>query len=168
MAYTLILLRHGESEWNLSNRFTGWHDVGLSETGFAEARAAAALLAEAGLRPDVVHTSLLRRAIQTADLVLDEMGLCWLPARRSWRLNERHYGGLQGLNKQETAERYGAEQVRLWRRSYDVPPPALGLEDERHPRFDARYRTLAPDLLPACESLKDVIARMLPYWHDAI
>ena len=168
MASKLILLRHGESEWNLSNRFTGWHDVALSERGVEEAREAGRLMAADGLRPHVLHTSLLRRAISTANLALDEMGLLWLPVRRSWRLNERHYGALETLNKRETAEKFGEEQVHLWRRSFDVPPPRLEWDDERHPRFDARYRYLPPDLLPASESLKEVIVRMLPYWYDAI
>jgi len=165
---TLVLLRHGESTWNLENRFTGWHDVPLSETGKAEASRAAALMTAAGLELDVVHTSLLRRAIQTVNIALDEMGAHWLPVRRHWRLNERHYGALQGLNKKETGERFGADQVFQWRRSYDVPPPPLDSGDERHPAFDRRYASLAPDLLPSTECLADVVARMLPYWYDAI
>ncbi|HEV2952508.1 MAG TPA: 2,3-diphosphoglycerate-dependent phosphoglycerate mutase [Candidatus Dormibacteraeota bacterium] len=165
---TLILLRHGESEWNLANRFTGWVDVGLSEKGMEEAKEGGRLMAEAGLRPSVLHTSVLRRAIQTANLALDEMGLGWVPVRRSWRLNERHYGSLQGLNKKETADRYGEDKVKVWRRSYDIPPPALTVDDERHPRFDSRYAGLAPEILPVAESLKDVVARLLPYWYDAV
>ncbi|HEX6350393.1 MAG TPA: 2,3-diphosphoglycerate-dependent phosphoglycerate mutase [Candidatus Dormibacteraeota bacterium] len=165
---TLILLRHGESTWNASNQFTGWHDAPLSERGRQEAMDAGGLLNEAGLRPGVCHTSVLTRAIQTADLTLEAMGLLWLPVRRSWRLNERHYGALQGLNKAQTTAQYGEAQVKVWRRSYDVRPPALEPDDERHPRFDARYADLPPDVLPATECLKDVVARMLPYWYDAI
>jgi 2,3-bisphosphoglycerate-dependent phosphoglycerate mutase len=168
MTYPLVLLRHGESTWNLENRFTGWTDVDLTETGRTEARSAGALMASAGYEFDVVHTSVLVRAIRTADIATLEMGLSWLPVTRHWRLNERHYGALQGLNKKETADRHGAEQVKLWRRSFDVPPPPLDPDDERHPRFDRRYAELPPDLLPATESLKDVVARMLPYWHDRI
>ncbi|MDF1597163.1 MAG: 2,3-diphosphoglycerate-dependent phosphoglycerate mutase [Acidimicrobiia bacterium] len=165
---TLALLRHGQSTWNLENRFTGWTDVGLTEQGRQEAVEAGRLMSEAGLAFDVVHTSVQIRAISTANLTLEEMGLLWLPVKRHWRLNERHYGALQGLNKKETAERHGKEQVFEWRRSYDVPPPALDLDDERHPIHDRRYARLAPDLLPATECLKDVVARMLPYWHDQI
>ena len=165
---TLILLRHGESEWNLANRFTGWEDVQLSPKGRDEAVEAGRLLAEVGLRPGIVHTSLQVRAIETAELALREMGLHWLPVRRHWRLNERHYGALQGLNKKETAEKYGDEQVLVWRRSYSTPPPPVEPGDPRHPSHDPRYSGLAPELLPASESLKDVVARMLPYWYDAI
>jgi 2,3-bisphosphoglycerate-dependent phosphoglycerate mutase len=168
MTYTLVLLRHGESTWNQENRFTGWHDVPLSEKGLKEAAEAGRLMAEAKLSFDVLHTSLLRRAIQTSQIALDVMDQHWIPVRRSWRLNERHYGALQGLNKKETSEQYGPEQVFAWRRSYDVPPPALEAHDPRHPRFDTRYADLAPDVLPATECLKDVVARFLPYWHDAI
>jgi 2,3-bisphosphoglycerate-dependent phosphoglycerate mutase len=168
MPSTLVLLRHGESTWNLENRFTGWTDVPLTDTGEQEARTAAELLAAEGIEPTVAHTSVLVRAIATLNITLDACGRSWLPVRRSWRLNERHYGALQGLDKKEMAERYGAEQVFAWRRSYDVPPPALGDTDERHPRFDPRYRDLPPDVLPATECLKDVVARMLPYWYDAI
>jgi len=168
MAYTLVLLRHGESVWNKSNLFTGWTDVPLSETGEEEAREAGRLLKDAGHTFDAVHTSLQVRAIRTADLALEAMGLSWLPVTRHWRLNERHYGALQGLNKKETADKYGREQVFGWRRSYDVPPPALEVDDERHPRHDRRYADLAPDLLPASECLKDVLTRMLPYWYDRI
>jgi 2,3-bisphosphoglycerate-dependent phosphoglycerate mutase len=168
MSYRLILVRHGQSTWNLENLFTGWTDVGLTEQGQEEARAAGRLMAEEGLDPDVLHTSVLVRAIETAEIALKVMGRQYLPVRRSWRLNERHYGDLQGLNKKETAERHGAEQVLLWRRSYDVPPPPLEPDDERHPRHDPRYRDLPPDLLPSTECLKDVVVRMLPYWHDMI
>lgn len=166
--YTLVLLRHGESAWNRENRFTGWHDVPLTDTGREEARRAGELMRAEGLTFDVVHTSLLRRAIETVNIALDLMDQHWIPVKRHWRLNERHYGALQGLNKKETSERYGPDQVFTWRRSYDVPPPPLDPGDERHPRFDPRYAGLAPDLLPAAECLKDVVARMLPYWHDAI
>lgn len=168
MAYTLVLLRHGESIWNRENLFTGWTDVPLSDKGIEEARAAGRLLEAEGYVFDLVHTSLQLRAIQTANLALEEMELAWLPVKRHWRLNERHYGALQGLNKKETSERYGKERVFEWRRSYDVPPPALDLDDERHPRHDPRYADLAPDLLPASECLEDVVARMLPYWYDQI
>src|ERR1700737_59070 len=158
MSIKLVLLRHGQSTWNLENRFTGWEDVPLSEQGEREAHEAASLLSDAGIRPDIVHTSLLVRAIQTADLCLADMGLAWLPVRRHWRLNERHYGGLQGLNKKETAEKYGDEQVQVWRRSYATPPPGLDSDAPRHPRHDPRYRELPPEVLPAAESLKDVVA----------
>jgi 2,3-bisphosphoglycerate-dependent phosphoglycerate mutase len=168
MTYKLVLLRHGESVWNQENRFTGWHDVPLSEQGRSEAAEAGRLMEGEGLHFDVLHTSLLRRAIQTSQIALDVMGQHWIPVRRSWRLNERHYGALQGLNKKETADRYGPDQVFAWRRSFDTPPPALEWNDERHPRFDPRYASLAPDLLPATECLKDVVARFLPYWYDAL
>jgi 2,3-bisphosphoglycerate-dependent phosphoglycerate mutase len=168
MTYTLVLLRHGESTWNKENLFTGWTDVDLSEKGEQEAKLGGKMIRDAGLEPQIVHTSLLLRAIRTTNIALGEMDRLWLPVRRSWRLNERHYGALQGLNKKQTAEKYGKEQVFLWRRSYDVPPPPLALDDERHPRFDRRYRDLPPDVLPACESLKDVVGRMMPFWHDAI
>jgi len=168
MGYTLVLLRHGQSTWNLENRFTGWIDVPLSELGKEEAVTAARQLREAGIRPDVVHTSLLVRAIDTAQIALAEMGLSWLPVKRSWRLNERHYGALQGLDKAETAARHGEEQVKAWRRSYDIRPPALAPGDPDNPASDERYRDLAPDLKPATECLKDVVERMLPYWYDAI
>ena len=168
MTHRLILLRHGQSTWNLENLFTGWTDVGLTEQGEEEARESGRLIVKEGLDPDILHTSVLVRAISTAELTLEEMGRQYLPVRRSWRLNERHYGALQGLNKKETADQHGAEQVLLWRRSYDVPPPALDPTDERHPRHDPRYRDLPPDLLPATECLKDVVVRMLPYWHDRI
>ncbi len=166
--YTLVLLRHGESVWNLENVFTGWTDVPLSEKGTAEAVAAGELLAGEGILPTVVHTSLQRRAITTASLALDAMDRGWIRVHRHWRLNERHYGALQGLNKKSTADKYGLDQVQVWRRSYDVPPPALEPDDERHPRHDPRYADLAPEQLPATECLADVVERMLPYWYDAI
>ena len=164
----LVLLRHGQSTWNLENLFTGWTDVPLTEQGRGESVAAGRLLKAEGVRPDVLHTSLLVRATETAELALREAGLAWLPVRRSWRLNERHYGALQGLNKAETSAKYGEDQVKVWRRSYDVPPPPLAGDDERHPRHDPRYADLAPEQLPATECLKDVVDRMLPYWYDAI
>jgi 2,3-bisphosphoglycerate-dependent phosphoglycerate mutase len=164
----LVLLRHGQSTWNLENLFTGWHDVPLSEQGEREATEAGRLMLEAGLEPDVVHTSVLVRAIQTSDIALGAMGRTWIPVRRSWRLNERHYGALQGLNKKETSELYGEDRVKVWRRSYDVRPPALEISDERHPSHDARYDALPPELLPRSECLEDVVERMLPYWYDAI
>jgi 2,3-bisphosphoglycerate-dependent phosphoglycerate mutase len=168
MSFRLILLRHGQSTWNLENLFTGWTDVGLTEQGEEEAREAGRVIADEGLDPDILHTSVLIRAIKTAEVTLDVMGRQYLPVRRSWRLNERHYGTLQGLNKKETAEKHGADQVLLWRRSYDIPPPPLTVDDQRHPRHDPRYRQLPPDLVPATECLKDVVVRMLPYWYDTI
>jgi 2,3-bisphosphoglycerate-dependent phosphoglycerate mutase len=168
MSAILVLLRHGESEWNLENRFTGWTDVGLTETGVDEARSAGRLLTAEGLGFDVALTSVLKRAILTLHLTLAEMDLLWLPVMKHWRLNERHYGALQGLNKAETAREHGEEQVHIWRRSYDTPPPPLEPTDPRHPLQDPRYRDLAPDILPGSESLADVVDRMLPYWHDAI
>ena len=165
---SLVLLRHGESTWNLENLFTGWTDVPLSDRGVKEAREAGKLMREAGLRPAIVHESLLLRAIQTTQLALAEMEMWWIPVRRTWRLNERHYGALQGLNKQQTADKYGEEKVKLWRRSYDVRPPELEPGDARHPAHDPRYATLPPELLPSAECLKDVVDRMLPYWYDAI
>src|SRR5262245_25013069 len=166
--YRLVLLRHSESTWNQENLFTGWHDVPLSEHGEQEAAEAGRLMLDAEIRFDVLHTSLLRRAIQTSQIALEAMDQPWLPVHRSWRLNERHYGALQGLNKKETSERYGPDQVFVWRRSYDTPPPALDMDDPRHPRFDTRYSSLPADVLPSTECLKDVVARFLPYWHDAI
>ena len=163
-----MLLRHGQSTWNLENLFTGWHDVPLSEHGVEEAKDAGRLMKGAALEPDVVHTSVLIRSIQTTDLALAEMGRAWIPVRRSWRLNERHYGALQGLNKKQTAEQYGEAQVKLWRRSYDVRPPDLDPGDERSATRDPRYSTLPPELIPRAECLKDVVARMLPYWYDEI
>ncbi len=165
---TLVLLRHGQSTWNLENLFTGWVDVPLTDEGVAQARRAGVLLADAGILPTVVHTSLQRRAVDTADLALGEIDRGWIPVRRSWRLNERHYGALQGKDKKQASEEHGAEQVFLWRRSYDVPPPQLAPDDPQHPRYDPRYADLAPDVLPAGECLKDVVARMLPYWFDGI
>ncbi|MGI9665987.1 MAG: phosphoglyceromutase [Acidimicrobiia bacterium] len=164
----LVLLRHGESVWNLENIFTGWTDVVLSDKGVAEARFGGELMRDAAVLPEVLHTSLLKRAIDTAALALDGMDRSWIPVRRHWRLNERHYGALQGLNKKETADTYGTEQVHIWRRSYATPPPALELSDERHPSHDVRYAHLAKEQLPATECLADVVERMLPYWYDAI
>ncbi|HEX9854796.1 MAG TPA: 2,3-diphosphoglycerate-dependent phosphoglycerate mutase [Acidimicrobiia bacterium] len=164
----LMLLRHGESVWNLENVFTGWTDVELSDRGVAEAREAGRLMQAEGFTFDLAFTSVLRRAVDTLHIALEEMGLGWIDERKSWRLNERHYGALQGLDKKQTAEQHGAEQVHLWRRSYDVPPPALDPSDERHPRHDARYAWMPPDLLPATECLRDVVGRMLPHWYDAI
>ncbi|HTP00114.1 MAG TPA: 2,3-diphosphoglycerate-dependent phosphoglycerate mutase [Anaerolineales bacterium] len=166
--YKLVLLRHGQSTWNLENRFTGWTDVGLSEQGYAEAHAAGKLLKEGGYAFDIAYTSVLRRAIQTLWIALEEMGLEWIPVVNAWQLNERHYGALQGLNKAETAAKFGEAQVKLWRRSYDVPPPALEFNDERHPRFDPRYASLTPDQTPATESLKITLERVLPYWHSTL
>ncbi len=165
--YTLILLRHGESTWNALNLFTGWVDVDLSEKGQEEAVRGGNLLAEKGLLPDIVHTSVLRRAIKTANIALDACDRHWIPVKRDWRLNERHYGALQGRNKKQTLEAYGEEQFMLWRRSYDVPPPAIEPDDEYAQTHDARYAGLGADL-PATECLKDVVARMLPYWESAI
>jgi len=166
--HELVLLRHGQSSWNQENRFTGWTDVDLTAQGVAEAELSARQLAEAGHTFDVAYTSVLKRAIRTLWIVLDRMDLMWIPVHRSWRLNERHYGALQGLNKAETAARHGDEQVRIWRRSYAIPPPPLGPEDPRHPRHDPRYAGLEPAELPATESLADTVARFLPYWHDTI
>ena len=168
LARMLILLRHGESTWNAKNLFTGWVDVPLSEKGVAEASKAGTLLAELPEPPDEVHTSLLTRAIHTCDLALLGAGLSWLPVRRHWRLNERHYGGLQGKDKAQTTAEFGAAQVKLWRRSYDVPPPPLPASDPGHPSQDRRYALLPPEVLPASECLKDVVHRTLPYWEDAI
>ena len=166
--YTLVLLRHGESEWNKANLFTGWHDVDLTELGEQEARAGGQRMTEAGIHPDVLHTSLLKRAIRTAQIALEELDRLWIPVHRHWRLNERHYGALQGKNKAQTAAEHGDEQLFAWRRGYDTPPPKLEPDDKRHPRFDVRYRDLPPDVLPASECLKDVVERTLPYWHDRI
>ena len=164
----LVLLRHGESQWNLENRFTGWTDVDLTPKGVAEAHAAARLLAEGGFTFDVAHVSLLKRAIRTLWIVLDDMDLMWLPVKRHWRLNERHYGSLQGLDKAETAAKYGDAQVLAWRRSYDDPPPPMPATDPRHPSLDRRYADLTKEELPSGESLKDTVARFLPYWHEFI
>lgn len=166
--HTLVLLRHGQSAWNLENRFTGWTDVDLSPEGEREAADAARMLQEAGLGFDVCHTSVLKRAIRTLNIVQERLDLLWLPVWRTWRLNERHYGALQGLNKAETAAKFGEEQVRIWRRSYDTPPPELTRDDERFPGHDPRYREIPSSALPLCESLKDTVARVLPYWHETI
>ena len=166
--YKLVLLRHGESTWNLANRFTGWTDVDLSPRGVEEAHEAARLLREGGFTFDVAYTSLLKRAIRTLWIVMDGMDLMWIPVHRNWRLNERHYGALQGLDKAETAAKYGAPQVKIWRRSYDTPPPVLTPDDERFPGRDRRYADLTPKELPLAESLKDTVARFLPYWHETI
>ena len=166
--FKLVLVRHGQSEWNLENRFTGWTDVGLTAQGVAEAHSAGQLLRDGGYVFDLAFTSVLRRAIQTLWIVLEEMSLEWIPVSNAWQLNERHYGALQGLNKAETAKKYGDEQVHIWRRSYDVPPPALESSDERHPRFDPRYASLSPEELPATESLKLTLERVLPYWHSTL
>jgi 2,3-bisphosphoglycerate-dependent phosphoglycerate mutase len=165
---TLVLLRHGESEWNSKGLFTGWVDVGLSGTGAQEAENGGRLLVRAGLRPAVVHTSVLTRAIQTAHIALEEAGLLWLPVRRSWRLNERHYGALQGKDKARTRQEFGEEQFMLWRRSYDVPPPPIADDDPLSQSRDPRYAGLPPEARPRTECLKDVVTRLLPYWYDAI
>ena len=164
----LVLLRHGESTWNKENRFTGWTDVELSEKGIQEAMEAGRVLRREGYVFDVAYTSVLKRAIKTLWLALEEMDLMWIPVYNSWRLNERHYGALQGLNKAETAERHGMEQTQLWRRSYDIRPPALTPDDPRYPGRDPRYAALRPEELPLTECLKDTVARFLPYWHDTI
>jgi 2,3-bisphosphoglycerate-dependent phosphoglycerate mutase len=166
--YTVVLLRHGESTWNQENRFTGWTDVDLSERGVAEATEAGRLLREGGYVFDVAYTSVLKRAIRTLWIALDALDQMWIPVAKSWRLNERHYGALQGLNKAETAAKHGEAQTKIWRRSYDIPPPPLTRDDPRHPSRDPRYASLAPDELPLTESLKDTVARFLPYWHDTI
>ena len=165
---TLVLLRHSESTWNKENRFTGWTDVPLTEQGHQEAIEAGRTLRQEGYGFDVAFTSVLKRAIKTLWLVLEEMDLMWIPVHRNWRLNERHYGALPGLNKEETAARHGLEQTKIWRRSYNVPPPALRLDDPRHPRHDPRYARLSPEELPLTECLKDTVERFLPYWHRAI
>lgn len=164
----IVLLRHGESVWNRENRFTGWTDVALSDKGVQEAREAGRLLREEGLTFDVAYTSVLKRAIKTLWIVLEEMDLMWLPVIRSWRLNERHYGALQGLNKAEAAKELGEEQVQLWRRSYDVPPPPLRIDDPRHPRHDVKYANLHPEDIPTTECLKDTVDRFLPYAQENI
>ncbi|MCE5259739.1 MAG: 2,3-diphosphoglycerate-dependent phosphoglycerate mutase [Chloroflexi bacterium] len=166
--YKLVLVRHGESIWNKENRFTGWTDVGLSDKGQQEAIAGGKLLKEGGYIFDIAYTSVLKRAIKTLWLVLEELDQMWIPVYNSWRLNERHYGALQGLNKAETAAKHGEEQVHIWRRSYDTPPPALEISDPRHPSHDPRYADLPAKDVPATESLKDTVARMLPYWHETI
>ncbi len=164
----LVLLRHGESTWNQENRFTGWTDVDLSEKGRQEAKEAGQVLRAGGYSFDVAYTSVLKRAIRTLWTVLDEMDLMWIPVHRTWRLNERHYGALQGLNKAETAAKFGEDQVKIWRRSYDIQPPALAPDDERYPGNDPRYRSLTRDEIPLTECLKDTVARFLPYWHETI
>jgi len=166
--HKLVLLRHGESVWNRENRFTGWTDVDLSERGREEAREAGRLLRDGGFAFDLAFTSVLKRAVRTLWITLDEMDLMWLPVRNSWRLNERHYGALQGLNKAETAAKFGDDQVKIWRRSYDIPPPPLDAADPRHPRNDRRYAGLAPAELPLTECLKDTVVRFLPLWNEAI
>jgi 2,3-bisphosphoglycerate-dependent phosphoglycerate mutase len=166
--HKLVLIRHGQSEWNLENRFTGWTDVDLTSQGVREAVDGARLLREEGFTFDVAHTSLLKRAIRTLWLVQDELDLMWLPVFKTWRLNERHYGALQGLNKAETAQKYGDEQVFVWRRSFDTSPPELEADDERFPGNDPRYAGLTPEELPRCESLKLTIDRTMPYWFDAV
>jgi len=164
----LVLLRHGESTWNKENRFTGWTDVDLSDKGREEAARAGRQMKDAGLTFDIAYTSVLKRAIRTCWIALDQMDLLWIPMPRDWRLNERHYGALQGLNKAETAARHGDAQVKIWRRSYDIPPPPLEADDERHSSRDPRYARLSPSELPLTESLKDTVARFLPYWHETI
>jgi len=166
--YKVVLLRHGESTWNKENRFTGWTDVDLSDKGREEALAAGRLLKQEGFSFDLAFTSVLTRAIRTCWMALDELGELWIPVQRNWRLNERHYGALQGLNKAETAARHGEAQVKIWRRAYDIPPPPLGPDDPRHPSHDRRYASLSPSELPLTESLKDTVARFLPYWHETI
>ena len=166
--YKVVLLRHGESTWNYENRFTGWTDVDLSDKGRDEAKAAGDLLKQEGYVFDIAYTSVLKRALRTCWIVLDELDLLWIPVTKNWRLNERHYGALQGLNKAETAARHGEEQTTIWRRSFDTPPPPLELDDPRHPSHDARYAALSDAELPATESLKDTIARFVPYWLETI
>ena len=168
MTYKVIFLRHGQSQWNLENRFTGWTDVPLSDKGVEEARAAGKLLKEEGFSFDAAYTSTLKRAIKTLWLVLEEMDQMWIPVTKDWRLNERHYGALQGYNKAEMAEKVGEAQVKVWRRSYDVPPPALTADDPRYPGSDPRYKNLSAAELPLTECLKDTVARVLPYWNDVI
>ena len=166
--HKLVLLRHGESQWNLENRFTGWTDVDLSEKGIKEATSSGEILKESGFDFDLVYSSLLLRANRTMDICLEEMGISDIPLKYNWRLNERHYGTLQGLNKGETAQKYGDEQVLTWRRSYNTPPPPLEINDDRHPRFDNSYDDLNENQLPASECLKDTVNRLLPYWHETI
>lgn len=166
--YKVVLLRHGESTWNKENRFTGWTDVDLSEKGLAEAKRAGQVLRSEGYKFDIAYTSVLKRAIRTLWNVLDELDLMWIPVIRNWRLNERHYGALQGLNKAETAQKFGEEQVKIWRRSYDIQPPALEKSDERYPGKDLRYAELKEEELPLTECLKDTVARFVPYWEETI
>ncbi len=165
---SLVMIRHGQSQWNLENRFTGWHDVPLTEQGVAEARKAGQLLCKGGYVFDRAYTSVLQRAIRTLWIVLEEMQLEWIPEIKAWELNERHYGALQGLNKAETAAKHGEDQLKIWRRSFDTPPPPLALDDPRHPKFDARYKGLGAAQLPATESLKSTLDRVLPYWQAEI
>ena len=167
-AYKLVLLRHGQSTWNLENRFTGWTDVGLTDQGINEAHQSGKLLQEGGYTFDLAYTSVLKRAVKTLWVVMEEMDLEWLPVINAWQLNERHYGALQGLNKAEMAVKFGEAQVKIWRRSYDIQPPALELDDPRHPRFERRYASLSETELPRTECLKDTVGRMLPYWHSTI
>jgi len=166
--HKLVLLRHGESTWNRENRFTGWTDVDLSERGLVEAKDAGRLLREGAFTFDLAYTSVLKRAIKTLGIALDALDQLWIPVAKDWRLNERHYGALQGLNKAETAAQHGEAQIKIWRRSYDIPPPPLEPNDPRHPSRDSRYSALSPSDLPLTESLKDTVARFLPYWHDTI
>ncbi len=168
MEENLVLVRHGQSLWNLENRFTGWTDVDLTETGIEEARLAGQQILAEGYKFDFVFTSVLKRAIRTMWIIMDEMDAMWLPVERAWQLNERHYGALQGLNKAETAQKYGNEQVHIWRRSFATPPPALSDDDPRHPRFDPRYAKVDPSLLPATESLKLTLDRVMPFWNEKI
>jgi 2,3-bisphosphoglycerate-dependent phosphoglycerate mutase len=166
--YKVVLLRHGESTWNKENRFTGWTDVDLSDRGLAEAKEAGRLLLESGFIFDIAFTSVLKRAIKTLGIALDVLDQLWIPVTKSWKLNERHYGALQGLNKAETAAKHGEAQTKIWRRSYDIPPPPLSVDDPRHPSHDPRYRGLSASELPLTESLKETVARFLPYWHETI
>ena len=166
--HKVVLLRHGESTWNKENRFTGWHDVDLTDRGVAEAREAGRLLKEGGYTFDIAYTSVLKRAIKTLGIALDTLDQLWIPVVKSWKLNERSYGALQGLNKAETAAKHGEAQTKIWRRSFDIPPPALTIDDERHPSHDPRYAGLKASDLPLTESLKDTIARFMPYWHETI
>jgi 2,3-bisphosphoglycerate-dependent phosphoglycerate mutase len=166
--HKLVLLRHGESTWNKENRFTGWTDVDLTDKGRDEAKQAGQLLRDGGYAFDLLFTSVLKRAIRTANIALDELDQLWLPVERSWRLNERHYGALQGLNKAETAAKHGEDQVKIWRRAYAIAPPPLSADDARHPSRDPRYKNLPPSVLPLTESLKDTVARFQPYWHESI
>jgi len=166
--YKLVLVRHGQSTWNLENRFTGWMDVDLTDLGRNEAKEAGKLLRDGDYDFDIAYTSVLKRAVKTLGAIQDVMDLNWIPVIRAWELNERHYGSLQGLNKAETAEKFGEDQVKIWRRSYDVPPPTLELTDERHPKFDRRYASLTPAQLPSSESLKITLERVLPFWHSTL
>ncbi len=166
--YQVVLIRHGESLWNKENRFTGWQDIDLSDLGMAEAKKAGLALKKEGFTFDCAYTSVLKRALRTCWIVLEEMDLLWIPVLKTWRLNERHYGALQGLNKAETAEKHGEEQVKIWRRSYDTPPPAMDSSDPRHPSHDPRYNNVPRNELPACESLKDTVARFLPFWKEEV